>query len=245
MYLWILQIAAIASRQNYCIIYCLPQLDTRSKADPTGKLLTSFNESFSTLQVLFDDSASLLFWVSLSLVHCEEFCSQWFSCSAVSSINMDSAASRNLRSKDNWHDTESNTKLLTNTALSTTDCAKQGWKASCSLLGTSTSAKSFLGLSDCLAEPRNTMGGCWVMLPGYDPMLKIQWKRTASLFRVFLLSFLWLLCCAYTVLNGKQSTSFFHWTSKLLWFGTFFAPSCILWRCFTALACQQLQFITS
>lgn len=121
---------------------------------------------------------------------CEEFHSQWFSCSAVSSISMASAASRNLRSKDNWHDTESNTKLLTNTALSTTDSAKQGWKASCSLLGTSTSAKSFLGLSDCLAEPRNAMGGCWVMLSGYDPVLKIQWKITAGLFRVFLLSFL-------------------------------------------------------
>lgn len=166
-------------------------------------------------------------------VWCTQFCSQWFSCSAVSSISMGSAASRNLRSKDNnWHNTESNTKLLTNTALSTTDCAKQGWKASCSLLGTSTSVKSFLGLSDCLAEPRNTMGGCWVMLSGYDSMLKIQWKITASLFRVFLLSFLWLLCCAYTVLNGKQSTSFFQWTSKLLWSGTFFAPSCICVKMF-------------
>lgn len=91
-------------------------------------------------------------------------------------------------------------------------------KLPCSFLGTSVSAKSFLGFSDCLVEAKNAIGGCWVMLSGRVPTLKIQWKIT-FLQESFLLSFLWILCCAYIVLNGKYSTSVFSLQLKtsLVW----------------------------
>lgn len=40
-------------------------------------------------------------------------------------------------------------------------------------------AKSFPGFSDCLVEAKNAMGGCWVMLSGNVPTLKIQGNITA------------------------------------------------------------------
>lgn len=44
---------------------------------------------------------------------------------------------------------------------------------------------------DCLLEAKNSRAGCWVMLPGNVPSLKIGWKRTTAFWgSVFLPGFL-------------------------------------------------------
>lgn len=213
-----------AFTQSYCIV----KWPVLSAPAISKKRSCSHKAAFGQLrfslfyfQTLFDGSTSLLFPVLSSPVHSTELCSRWFSCAAVCSFSTGRAASRNLRSKEFGHDTESNAKLPTNTALSASDSAKQGWKASCSFLGTSTSAKSFLGLSDrwgfqmlseaarqCSHAKNTVEDNCCFWGKSFPPQFC-----------------LWFLCCTYILLYGKYGTSSFTQAHiSLVWF--LFAGEC-------------------